>query len=78
MTLKRYDEAIEQWMRLEDLQKELYGDKSQNLIMTWKKMGICYLAGGNSLKSRKCFLDSVEVLKRLPVEEDRHVVKLQD
>ena len=45
-TLKKFADSLMMWKRLEELQKDLYGEEASALIFTWKNMGTCYLGIG--------------------------------
>ena len=45
-SLKKFGESLMTWKRLEELQKDLYGERSYVLLFTWKNIGTCYLGIG--------------------------------
>ena len=70
-TLKRFSDSLLMWKRLENLQKDLYGEKSPVLYFTWKNVGTCYLGVGQSEQAKKYFEDCLQLLKDCPVDEEK-------
>ena len=66
------------WKHLEELQKDLYGERNPMLLYTWKNLGSCYRGLGLDDKAIKCFEDSISLLQELPVDEDKETIKMQD
>lgn len=54
-SLKKFGESLQTWRRLEELQKDLYGDRSPVLLFTWKNLGTCHLGIGQSDQALKYF-----------------------
>ena len=77
-SLKKFSESLPTWKRLEELQKDLYGEKSAVLIFTWKNIGTCYLGIGQSEQALKYFNDCITLLEELPVDEDKEDIKQKD
>lgn len=77
-SLKKFGDSLMTWKRLEELQKDLYGDRSPVLLFTWKNIGTCYLGIGQSDQALKYFEDCITLLQELPVDEDKQAVKTKD
>ena len=45
-SLQKFSESKMMWLRLESLQKEMYGENHHLLQFTWKNLGICFLGLG--------------------------------
>ena len=70
-TLRKFGESLIFWKKLENLQKEVYGEKSIVLFFTWKNLGTCYLGIGSSADAKKYFENCLQLLKDCPIDEDK-------
>lgn len=77
-SLKKFSESLMTWKRLEELQKDLYGEKSSVLLFTWKNIGTCYLGIGQSEQALKYFNDCIGLLEELPLDDDKEDIKQKD
>jgi len=63
--LKKMSEALLMFKRLEALQKDLYGEESQLLVITWKNIGTCYLGVGQSEQAENYFKQCIVLINKL-------------
>lgn len=77
-SLKKFGESLRTWQRLEELQKDLYGERSPVLLFTWKNLGTCCLGLGQSDQALKHFEASIGLLQEQPMDEDKEAVRTKD
>ena len=77
-SMKKYADSLIMFKRLETLQRAMYGEENPLLLFVLKNIGNCYLGLGDSESARKCFQQSIDLLKVLKVDEDKKDIKLKD
>ena len=54
------------------------GGTNHALVFTWKNQGACYLAMSRGTEAAKCFLDCIDLLNSMPIDEDQDLKIAQD
>ena len=77
-SLKKYGESLMMFKRLEQLQKQIYGEMNICLLYTYKNIGTCYLGIGQSEQARKYFRDCIELIEGAVYDCDKPELKIKD
>lgn len=77
-SMKKFGESLMMFKRLEQLQKQVYGDSNILLLYTYKNIGTCYLGIGQSDSARKYFRDCLELLETVVYDHEKPELIVKD